>query len=117
LAATVKLTVPLPVPDAPEESVTNVALLVAVQVHPVPAVTGTVPVPPPAANVEALIAPAVTVQDGVVGVAGVSLLEHPNAAMRSITAVNRRREVIMPGSIHRGTAEIESPRRKSRFRA
>ena len=29
LAATVKLTVPLAVPDAPEEIVTNVALLVA----------------------------------------------------------------------------------------
>jgi hypothetical protein len=96
----VKLTVPLPVPDAPEEIVTNVALLVAVQAHPAPAVTGTVPVPPPAANVEVLITPAETVHDEVVGLAGVWSLEHPNAAMRSITAVNRRREVIMPGSIH-----------------
>ena len=101
LAATVKLTVPLPVPDAPAEMVTNVALLVAVQVHPVPAVIGIVPVPPAAANVEALIAPAATVHVGVVGLAGVSSFEQPNVAMRIITAGNKRREVIMPGSIHR----------------
>ena len=101
LDATVKLAVPLPLPDAPPEIVTNVALLVAVHAHPVPAVTGTDPVPPAAPNVEALIAPAVTVHDGVVGVVGVSFFEHPNAAMRSITAVNRRREVIMCPSIHR----------------
>jgi hypothetical protein len=72
----VKFTVPLPLPDAPAEMVTNVALLVAVQAQPLPAVTGTDPLPPAAPNVELVIAPAVTVQVGVVGVV-VSLFEHP----------------------------------------
>jgi len=94
LAATVKLTVPLPLPDEPAEKVTNVALLVAVQVQPLPAVIGIDPVPPAAPNVELVIAPAVTVQVGVVGGVVESLLEHPYAA-RNITAVSRRREVIM----------------------
>src|SRR5262249_15253829 len=67
LAATVKFAVPLPLPDAPDVNVTKVALLVAVHAHPVPAVTGTDPVPPAAPKFDALIAPAVVVQDGVVG--------------------------------------------------
>jgi hypothetical protein len=99
LAATVKLAVPLPLPDAPAEIVTNVALLVAVHAQPLPAVIGTDPVPPAAPNVDALIAPAVTVH-AVVGAVGVSSFEHPEAAMRSITAARRRREVIMTRSIH-----------------
>jgi hypothetical protein len=98
LVATVKVTVPLP--DAPADTVTNVALLVADQVQPLPAVIGTDPVPPAAPNVDALIAPTVTVHDGVVGVVGVLLFEHPDATMRSITVASRRREVIMPRSIH-----------------
>jgi hypothetical protein len=45
-----KVTVPLPVPLAPDVMVSQVALLVAVQVHPVPVVTLAVPVPPAAAT-------------------------------------------------------------------
>jgi hypothetical protein len=44
LAATVKLTLPLPLPVAPELIVNQFALLVAAQVQPEPAVTLTVPV-------------------------------------------------------------------------
>jgi hypothetical protein len=61
-AATVKATVPLPLPVAPEEIVMKVALVVAVHAHPVGAVTGTDPVPPAAANVVAVMVPVVTVQ-------------------------------------------------------
>ena len=43
---TEKLTVPLPEPLAPDVMVIQVALLTAVQLHPVVAVTLTVPVPP-----------------------------------------------------------------------
>src|SRR5262245_27506699 len=52
LTATVNAAVPLPVP-LPVVNVTNVALLVAVQLHPVPAVTvmGAEPVPPSGPNV------------------------------------------------------------------
>jgi hypothetical protein len=101
LAAIVKVTVPLPLPDAPAVIAANVALLVAVQVQPVPAVTATVALPPAAPNVDALMAPAVTVHDvGGVGVVGVSSFEHPYAAMRSIIAASSRREVIMAPSIH-----------------
>jgi hypothetical protein len=98
LAATVKLIVPLPVPDAPAEMVTNAALLVAVHVQPLPAVIGTDPVPPAAPNVDALIAPATTVHDGVVGDAGVSSFEQPMAATSRITAGISRRKVIMRGA-------------------
>jgi hypothetical protein len=48
LAATVKLTVPLPVPLDPEVMVTNAALGTAVQAQPV--VTSKLPIPPPAVN-------------------------------------------------------------------
>ena len=98
LAATAKLIVPFPVPDAPAEMVTNAALLVAVHAQPVPAVTGTDPVPPAAPNVDALIAPATTVQEGAVVAAGVSSFEQPNAAISRITAGNSRREVVMRGA-------------------
>jgi len=89
--ATVNATVPLPLPDAPDEIATKVALLAAVHVHPVAAVTGTDPVPPAAPNAEAVMAPAETVQDGAV-VFGVVLLlfEHATTRRRTI-AVNRRR--------------------------
>jgi hypothetical protein len=96
----VKLTVPEPVPDAPAVIVTNVALLVAVQVQPLPAVIGIDPEPPAEPNVELVIAPAVTVQLGVFGVVDVSLFEHPYAAMIKIIPASSRREVIMRGSIH-----------------
>jgi hypothetical protein len=101
LAATVKFTVPLALPEAPAVMVTNVALLVAVQAQPVPAVTGIDPVPPPLANVDALIAPALIVHVGVVGVVGVSSFEHADAATSTITAASRRREVLMARRIHR----------------
>ena len=48
LAAAVQFTVPLPLPLLPEVTVNHGALLEAVQAHPVPAVTLTLPVPPPA---------------------------------------------------------------------
>ena len=96
LAATVAVTVPEPLPVAPAVMVTKVALLVAVHVQPVPAVTGTVAVPPAAPNVDALIEPAVIVHDGVVGV---SSFEHADAAISSNTAVRRRQDFIMPPSI------------------
>jgi hypothetical protein len=44
LAATLNPTGPLPAPDAPDVTVTHGTPLVAVQVHPAPAVTVTVPV-------------------------------------------------------------------------
>src|SRR5688572_14578366 len=46
LAATVKLTVPLPVPDAPAVIVSHSSLLTAPQVQVPPVVTVTLPVPP-----------------------------------------------------------------------
>ena len=49
-AAALKLTVPLPEPLAPAVTVSQLALLVAVHVQPVPAVTFVLPVPPPAAT-------------------------------------------------------------------
>jgi hypothetical protein len=84
-AATVKFTVPLPLPDAPAVIVTKFEELVAVQVQPVPAVTVTVPVPPAAANDVAVVA-AVTVHVGVVGVVGVVLLSFEHADARSSAA-------------------------------
>jgi hypothetical protein len=48
--ATVKLTVPLPVPEAPDVTVIQLTLATAVHEHPVPAVTALEPVPPPAAT-------------------------------------------------------------------
>jgi hypothetical protein len=42
-------TVPFPVPVAPDVTLSHCALLAAVHVQPGPAVTATVPVPPPAA--------------------------------------------------------------------
>lgn len=45
LAATLNAAVPLPLPDAPEVSVTQDAALEAVQVQPLPPVTATLPVP------------------------------------------------------------------------
>jgi hypothetical protein len=50
LGATLKVTVPLPDPLAPVVTVIHVALLVPVQLQPVPALTETVPEPPPAAR-------------------------------------------------------------------
>jgi len=93
-AATVKLTVPLPLPDPPLVIVTNVALLVAVHVQPVPAVTGTEPVPPAAANDDALIVPAVTVHDGVVGVLALLFLVHAAASASTAAAATSRRSAI-----------------------
>ena len=48
LAATLKLTVPAPLPLAPEVTVMNPALLTAVQLHPVAVVTARLPLPPAA---------------------------------------------------------------------
>ena len=49
-AATEKVTVPLPFPEAPDRIVTKPELLAAVQAQPGAAVTLTVPVPPPPGN-------------------------------------------------------------------
>ncbi len=48
--ATLNATAPLPEPLAPEVTVTHAAVLLAVQLHPSPAVTATVPLPPAAAS-------------------------------------------------------------------
>jgi hypothetical protein len=48
--ATEKLTVPFPVPLAPEVTVTNAALLTAVQGHVEVVVTAMLPVPPVSVN-------------------------------------------------------------------
>lgn len=50
LAAAVSVTVPVPAPDAPLETVSQFAPLVAVHEHQLPAVTLTVAVSPPDAN-------------------------------------------------------------------
>ena len=44
--ATLYMTVPFPVPDAPLTTVIQLALLTAVQLHPAVAVTATEPLPP-----------------------------------------------------------------------
>ena len=49
-AATLNATVPLPLPLAPAVTVIHAALPLAVQLHPSPAVTATVPVSPGAAS-------------------------------------------------------------------
>jgi hypothetical protein len=89
--ATVKATVPLPLPDAPDEIATKVALLVAVQAHPAAAVTGTDPDPPAAPNAEAVMTPAETVHDGVV-VLLLLLLEHATDSKRTVAGRRRRFE-------------------------
>jgi hypothetical protein len=78
--------------------VTNPALLVAVHVQPLAAVIGTEPVPPAGPYVDALIAPATTLHDGVLGDAGDSSFEQPNAATSRMTAAISRREVVMRGA-------------------
>jgi hypothetical protein len=99
-AATAKVTVPLPLPEAPAEIVTKVALLVAVHAHPTPAVTGTDPVPPAALKDEVVRAPAVTVHDGAVGVAALLLFfeQATAASTRAAAAIRRRSENAMHAS-------------------
>jgi hypothetical protein len=82
-AATVKLTLPFPDPLAPDVIVMKLAELVAVHVHPVPAVTGIV-VLPPAAGTVAVNCPIVIVQAD--GCAGVLLLEHATASTAAVPA-------------------------------
>jgi hypothetical protein len=50
LVPTEKPTVPLPLPGLPEVIVSQLALLVALQLQPACAVTATLPMPPPAPN-------------------------------------------------------------------
>ena len=92
LAATVKPTVPFPLPVAPDEIVMNVALLVAVHAQPEPAVTGTEPVPPAAPKDDAVTVPTDTVQEGA-GVPFDESLLQPTDAMtiETIVAVRKRR--------------------------
>ncbi len=59
-AVALKLTVPLPLPDAPAVIVSHAALLAAAHAQPVPAVTPTDPVPPEPAR-SALVAESVNV--------------------------------------------------------
>jgi hypothetical protein len=101
--ATVKETVPLPLPVAPDEIAMKVALLVAVHAHPVAAVTGTDPVPPVAPNADAVMAPAATTQEGAVVVAvAVDVLflqpEHVMTSNRRVAARGRRSEYVMNAS-------------------
>src|SRR5262245_54349826 len=85
LMATVNAAVPLPV-LLPVVSVTNVALLVAVQLHPVPAVTvmEAEPVPPSGPNV---VVGCTTLNEHE-GVVAVSFLVHADAT--SVAATTRR---------------------------
>ena len=101
--STVKATVPLPLPVAPDVIARKVALLVAVHAHPVAVVTGTDPVPPVAPNVDAVMAPAVTTQEGGVVVAGaVDVLSlhagHVMASNRRAAVRKRRSEYAMNAS-------------------
>ena len=109
-AATVKATVPLPLPVAPDEIVMNVALLVAVHAHPVGAVTGTDPVPPAAPNVVAVMVPAVTAQDVVVEPVGVveSLLQpaHVMTSKRIVAVKKRRFKYAMQTSSSKRVADM-----------
>ena len=107
LAATVKVTVPLP--DPPADTVTKVAELVAVQVQPVPAVTGTDPVPPAALNDELVMAPAVTVHDGVVVDVLLLLSEQAADTSNNADTIQTRAYAGMRHLIHQG------PRRRRRF--
>ena len=88
--ATANVTVPFPVAEAPAEIVTKVALLVAVHVHPLPAVTGTEPDPPAGPNDDVVMAPAVTVHDGEVVVALLFAFEQATDASKSAVAANER---------------------------
>jgi len=100
--STVKATVPLPLPVAPDVIATKVALLDAVHAHPAAAVTGTDPVPPAALNADAVMAPAVTTQEGgvVVAVDVLSLLHaaHVMASNRMVAVRKRRSECAMNAS-------------------
>jgi hypothetical protein len=104
LGATVKVTVPLP--DPPAETVTKVAELVAVQVQPVPAVTGIDPVPPAALNDELVMAPAVTVHDGVVVDVLLLLSEHAADMSNSADTIQRRADAGMRHLIHQGPTRM-----------
>jgi hypothetical protein len=106
--ATVKATAPLPLPVAPDEIAMKVALLVAVHAHPVAAVTGTDPVPPVAANADAVMVPAVTVQEGAVVrpvAVDVPFLQptHVMTSNRTVAVKKRRSEYVMKASSTRQT--------------
>jgi hypothetical protein len=89
-AATANVAVPLPVPEAPAEIVRKAALLVAVHVHPVPAVTGTEPDPPAGPNDDVVMAPVVTVHDGAVVAGLLFSFEQATATSKSAVAANKR---------------------------
>jgi len=84
LAAKLYPTDPLPVPEAPDVTVRNAALLAAVHEHVDAAVTGTVPVLA-AAPTLVVVVPSVTVHalDG--AAAAVSFFEHADAARVTAT--------------------------------
>jgi hypothetical protein len=71
--------------------VMKVAELVAVQAQPVPAVTGMDPVPPVAPNDELVMAPTVTVHDGVVVAVLLLLSEHAADMRNNADTIQRRR--------------------------
>jgi hypothetical protein len=113
--ATAKATAPLPLPVAPDEIVTKVALLVAVHAHPAAAVTGTDPVPPVAANADVVMVPAVTVHDGavVVLVAVDVLFLQPAQVMtsnRTVAAKKRRSKYAMKTSSKKKRGRHANPR-------
>jgi hypothetical protein len=89
-AATVKFTVPLPVPLAPWLMVMNADPLTAVHAHVDAVVTATVPVPPSGGNAATLGCPTLKVQV-VEGFVGVDLSLH--AAATKAVATNPHRKI------------------------
>jgi hypothetical protein len=75
-AATAKLTVPLPEPEAPPVTANHDALLAALHAHPEPAVTATLPLPPAEAK-DCEVGP----MDGAHGAVNAKVLERPLVAV------------------------------------
>src|SRR5262245_45161720 len=114
LTATVNAAVPLPVP-LPVVNVTNAALLLAVQLHPVPAVTvmGAEPVPPSGPNV-VVGCTTLNEHEGVVVVA-VSFVLQADAISEAATVrpsareKHRSRKMHAPPSVVERTLNSSSP--------
>jgi hypothetical protein len=75
-AATAKVTVPLPEPDAPPLTDSQDALLAALHAHPDPAVTATLPLPPAAAK-DCEVVP----MDGAHGAVNANVFDRPLVAV------------------------------------
>src|SRR5436853_7837718 len=98
LAAMLYATVPLPVPDDPDEMVMKLALACAVHAHVDAAVTAIVPV---VADALTLVVgdPSLTLQAAaLLGVDGAVLLEHANARADEMPRTNTRRASLISRS-------------------